>query len=173
MAINNDFNFGVGFNNSTVDGSSFLTDDILKKLSGIDGLLTGGNITPTQNFGLNNQLGNQPSFDLGNKIPQLGGTEPSLINKLFGGKGNLGALTGGASVLKDLAGIYGIKQQVQLGKDQIQTEKNIFNNNQRSLQEASARTASNLLNSSPFAKGFSQAQKDDFLKNQTSTAKFI
>jgi hypothetical protein len=145
--------FGSGFgdllfgNSQNSLGSGSLNNGISRITPG----LTNGAMTPMN--GVNNGASNWLSG-----------------NSAFGKNGSMGWLNGGANALGDLSKIYAGISQVNLGKDQLATQKSIFNQNEANKAKLYNQGQANLLAASPFAQTMSQKDKEDWLLNNSVNA---
>lgn len=99
--------FNLNFTNSTIPSN----------------IPTMANTQAVQSGGMFNNLSNMGS-NLWNGL-----TNPETQQLLFGNKDQMGLLQGGAGILQGLSGLYGGYQTYQLGKDQLNFQKDAFNKN--------------------------------------------
>jgi len=150
--------FGVGINNT------------LQNQGGLNNVGLSNGIDFKNNTGFNplgNGAINNPNQQLG------GGNNPNFSQFLFGSPKQGGALFGLGNLAQTVGGLQLANKQFSLGKDQLATEKQIFNNRQERLVEDSKRYATNLVNNSPSFNLFNDEAKQKYIDNQTQSAKFI
>lgn len=193
-------NFGVGYNNSTTQSAlgggggnglnlgSYLTDSLVKNISGIDNIfgggIAGGN-TGNQFGGLG--FGSPQSYlqqGGSGALGQQGGgffdffknaKASDYLNSdfLLGTDKNVGLLPAVGGIAQTVGGLYNANKQFNFGKSQYEDQKKIFNNQQERLQTDSLQRAKDVLSGSSFDDNWSQDQRDEYIKGHTTQPKFI
>jgi hypothetical protein len=182
--------FGVGFNDTTknygsglggkgLDLSSYLTDDLVRNVSGIDKIFNNefsklGNVNP--------YMSTMGTMGIGG-VPQLGSSNNSFfsnfndkyLNKdfLLGTDKQMGFLPVASGLTQTIGGLYNANRQFNFGKQQYEDQKKIYNQQQQRLYDDSIKRANLILQNSSFDDNWSQDKKDEYIKNKTVQPKFI
>jgi hypothetical protein len=186
--------FGVGYNNTTknygsglggigLDLSSYLTDDLVKNVSGIDKIFNNEFSKPsyanpymsTMSIGGIPQLGNTNNSFLGNTKDFFSNFNDKYLNRdfLLGTDKQLGFLPVANGLAQTIGGLYNANRQYNFGKRQYEDQKKIYNQQQQRLYDDSVKRANLILQNSSFDDNWSQDKKDEYIRNKTVQPKFI